>query len=429
MQRAIVKYSIIIIFALICKEKIYAQEIIKFTVEQAEKRFLEKNLELLAERYNIDIADAAIIEAKLLNNPTIGVGGLNFWNPNGVAEEMDFSPATFGKGVVFSVELEQMITTAGKRRKLVNLEKMSKEIAVQEFEMFLLGLKTELRTILNETIYLQSYIEIVKFQQETVNKLVEVYKTQSSRGNIPKSELIRLQSSLIELESETIEIQTELNSLYKELKILLNISPETNILILGSEITTKNPNEISLIDLLEKAKNARPEFLLSDLNIKYNEKLLVYEKSQRVPDIALSLNYDRYDGLWRNFVSLGVSFDIPIFNRNQGNIKMAKIQIEQSNYYAEYQKNVIQQEIIEIYNKYKINYDFYKKIMDNDFSEDLENMFNAYSQQLLNRNINMLEYLDFMEAYKTTKQAILTAKKNLDTSFAELEFSVNGEIK
>jgi cobalt-zinc-cadmium efflux system outer membrane protein len=41
----------------------------------------------------------------------------------------------------------------------------------------------------------------------------------------------------------------------------------------------------------------------------------------------------------------------------------------------------------------------------------------------------MLEYLDFMDAYKTTKQAILMAKKNLNTSFAELQFSINNEIK
>jgi cobalt-zinc-cadmium efflux system outer membrane protein len=89
---------------------------------------------------------------------------------------------------------------------------------------------------------------------------------------------------------------------------------------------------------------------------------------------------------------------------------------------------MIQQEIIEIYNNYKMNYDFYKKIMDNDFSEDLENMFEVYSRNFLNRNINILEYLDFMDSYKATKQAIVTAKKNLDTSLAELEFSINGSI-
>jgi cobalt-zinc-cadmium efflux system outer membrane protein len=410
-----------------CEQKIYAQGTLEITVEQAEKQFLEKNLLLLAERCNIGIADAAILQAKLLNNPTIGIGDINFWNPN-AANEIEMAKNSFGNRIVFSAELEQIIRTAGKRRKLMDLEKVSKEIAIQEFEMFLLELKTELKSILNEAIFLQSYLYIVKIQEDAINNLVKGYKTQASEGNIAKGELIRLQSSLIELETETNEVRTELNKIYKDLKVLLNISVGTEILILPSAVTTKNPHEIELPDLLEMAKNSRPEFLLSDLNIKYSEKLLRYEKSQRSPDIALSVNYDRYGGVWKNFVGIGIGIDLPVFNRNQGNIKMAKLNIEQNNYVADHQKNQIQQEIIEIYNNYKMNYDFYKKIMDNDFSEDLENMFEVYSRNFINRNINIVEYLDFMDAYKATKQAILTAKKNLDVSFAELEFSVNGRI-
>jgi cobalt-zinc-cadmium efflux system outer membrane protein len=381
----------------------------------------------VAERYHIAIADAAIVQAKLLNNPTIGVSDLNFWYPN-TAEELGLSSTSFGNKIVFSVELEQMISTAGKRKKLVDMEKVSKEIAIQEFETFLLGLKIELRNILHETIYLQSYLNIIKVQQKSIENLVESYKKQTSAGNIAKSELVRLQFSLIELETEANEIQTELNKQYKELKVLLNVMPEIDIAILPSVSMTKNPDEISLIDLLEMAKNSRPEFLLSDLNVKYNEKMLVYEKSLRTPDVGLSLNYDRYGGVWKNFVGVGISFDIPVFNRNQGNIKVAKLNIEQANYNAKHQKSIIQQEIIEIYNNYKMNYQFYKKITNNDFFKDLESMLEVYSRNLLNKNINMLEYIDFMDAYKTTKQAILMAKRNLDTSFAELQFSVNSVI-
>jgi cobalt-zinc-cadmium efflux system outer membrane protein len=412
----------------VCKQKITAQETLKFTIEQAEKQFLEKNLQLLTERCNISIADAAIVQAKVLNNPTIGVGDINFWHPK-AAEEVEATPATWGNGIIFSVELEQVIRTAGKRKKLINLEKVSKEIAVQEFEAFLLNLKTELKTILYETVYLQTYVEVIKIQQESINNLVEVYKKNLNSGNVAKGELIRLQSSLIELEAEANEVQTELNNHHKELKVLLNISPEIAIFILPNEVSTKNPDELLLSDLFEMAKNSRPEFLLSDLNIQYHEKLLKYEKAQRSPDIALSLNYDRYGGVWKNFFGVGISLELPIFDRNQGNIKIAKLSIEQSTYNAEHQKKEIQHEIVEFYNNYKMNFNFYKKHTENDFSKDLDEMFEVYSRNFLNRNISMLEYLDFMDAYKTTKQAILMAKKNLDTSFAELQFSINNEIK
>ena len=410
-----------------CRHKVVAQDTLKITVEQAEEQFFEKNLFLLAERCNIDITDAAIVQAKLLNNPTIGVGDLNFWHPN-AADELGLSSTSFGNRTVFSTELEQIVRTAGKRKKLVNVEKVSKDIAIQEFEAFLLALKTELRTILYETIYLQSYLKLIKFQEQSVQNLVDVYKKQTADGNIAKSELIRLQASLVELETEANELITELRRQNTNLKILLNIKPDTDISILPDAASTKNPAEILLVDLLETAKNLRPEFLLSDLNVQYNEKLLLYEKSLRSPDLGLSVNYDRYGGVWNNFVGVGVKVDIPAFNRNQGNIKMAKMKIEQSHYYADYQKNAILHEIVEKYEHYTLNYNYYKKLMNNDFSDDSEKMLEVYSRNLLNKNINMLEYIDFMYAYKTTKQAILTAKMNLDTSFAELQFSVNSVI-
>jgi len=411
-----------------CKHQVSAQDTLKITIEQAEQQFLQQNLQLLAERCHVAMADAAIVQAKVLNNPTVGVGDINFWNAN-ATNELEITPNTFGNRIIFSVELEQVIRTARKRKKLIDLEKVSKEIAIQEFELFLLNLKTELRTILHETIYHQSYLNIIKTQQESVENLVEIYKNLSNRGHIAKSELIRLQSSLIELEAEANEVQTELNSQYKELKVLLNIAPGIPIFILPTHAVTKNPDEISPDDLLEMAKSSRPEFLLSDLNVKYHEKNLIYEKAQRSPDIALNLGYDRYGGVWKNFFGIGISLDIPMFDRNQGNIKIAQLGIHQANYSAEYEKNMIQQEVIAFYNNYKMNYRFYQKITDNDFSEDLENMFEVYARNLLSRNISMLEYLDFMEAYRTTKQAMLAAKRNLDTSFAELQFSVNNEIR
>ena len=423
----VIRIILLCITLIVCKHKIYAQETLEITVEQAEKLFLGKNLQILAERYNIDIADATIVQAKVLNNPTIGVGEINFWNPN-AADELGLSQNSLGNRIVFSVELEQIIRTAGKRRKLIDFEKTSKEITIQEFEAFLLSLKTELRTNLHEAIYLQAYLETIQVLHKSIDDLVQVYKNQVSAGNIAKSELIRLQSSLIELETEANELLVELHRLYKDLKILLNIAPQTEISILPLTAAAKNPQEILLSNLFEMAKQSRPEFLLSDLEIAYNEKLLVYEKSQRSPDVGLSINYDRYGGVWKNFVGGGVRFDIPTFYRNQGNIKMAQLKIEQSHYSAEYQKNTILHEIVEAYEHYTLIFNYYKKLMDNDFSEDLEDMFEVYSRNFLNKNINMLEYIDFMYAYKTTKQAILIAKKNVDIHFVELQFSVNGNI-
>ena len=45
------------------------------TVSQAVQEAVEKNLKLLAERYNLNIADARIVAARLRPNPVLSVGG------------------------------------------------------------------------------------------------------------------------------------------------------------------------------------------------------------------------------------------------------------------------------------------------------------------------------------------------------------------
>src|SRR5690349_16423738 len=57
-----------------------AQDTLSITLPQAEKLFLQQNLTLLAERYNIDIARAQVIQARLYNNPGLSFSG-DIYNP------------------------------------------------------------------------------------------------------------------------------------------------------------------------------------------------------------------------------------------------------------------------------------------------------------------------------------------------------------
>ena len=59
---------------------------------------------------------------------------------------------------------------------------------------------------------------------------------------------------------------------------------------------------------------------------------------------------------------------------------------------------------------------------------ELDNMLNTYAKNLLNRNINMLEYIDFMEAYKDNKNTVLTGRKKVQLQFEELQYIVGTEI-
>ncbi|MBB4035409.1 cobalt-zinc-cadmium efflux system outer membrane protein [Dysgonomonas hofstadii] len=404
------------------------KQILNLNLEQIESLFLSNNLELIATKYNIGIADAAISQAKLWDNPSLSISDVNLWSTKSQRDAISDISSSFAKNTELSIELSQLILTANKRGKLVRREKVSKEIAMQEFEEVLRGLKTELRKAVFEIQYSQFYLAILNNQQKSLNQLVESYKKQVLQGNIAKNELLRLQSSLLELENEINETQSDLNEQSKTLKILLNIPPLTDISITDNQQIGKAPDLLVLSGLLEKADEQRPDMKMYRLQTQLHQKSLDYEKSLRIPDLTISATYDRYGGVWKDFIGLGVSIDLPFFNRNQGNIKAAKLNIEQSQYLAQQYQNTVRHEIVAAYNNYRYAYNFYKKISEDSLLPELDNMLEAYTKNLMNRNISMLEYIDFMDAYKTNKQTMLNAGKKVNMQFEELQYTVGTDI-
>ena len=59
---------------------------IRLSSDQIEAMFLKQNLALIAERMNVSIADAAIAEATVWDNPELSVGDINFWKRRGTDE-------------------------------------------------------------------------------------------------------------------------------------------------------------------------------------------------------------------------------------------------------------------------------------------------------------------------------------------------------
>lgn len=429
------KKYLLLLLSIFSLTNIKAQEpqVLQLSAEQVEALFLKQNLQLIAEHLNIDIADAAIVQAKLWDNPEISVGQINLWSTDRQREgEKEAIPplfGSFGRNTQFSVELSQLIQTAGKRGKLVKQEKISKEIAIQEFEEVFRGLKVELRKSINEIVYLHAYQKVLAQQEESLGQLTIAYQKQVAQGNIAKSELLRLQSALLELENEANDTQIDINEQQKGLKTLLNVPPSVVIEIIDNSKKIQDPTNLSLAELLAMASEYRPDVKASRLQTQYHEKSLAYEKAQRIPDLTVNANYDRYGGVWKDFVGFGVSFDIPFFNRNQGNIKAARINRDQSIHLAELQQNQAQHEVAEAFGNYALAYRFYKRVSENSLLSELDGMLTIYTKNLLNKNISMLEYIDFMDSYKTNKETLLSARKKVDTQFEELQYTVGSEIK
>ncbi|MCH8491068.1 MAG: TolC family protein [Oceanicaulis sp.] len=433
----IVKLGKLILFLFLFSLSAKAQDTLKLSREQSEAIFLKENLLLIAERLEVPKAEAMVLQAKLWPNPTIELNETNLW---ATQAQIDYAGAegflppyssngNFGRNQQFGVQIEQLILTAGKRKKLVALEQVTVDQSKQYFEDLLRNLKIEFRNQLTNLQYLQFSRNIYQSQISSIKQLTQAYQKQVEQGNVPKGEYIRLKALELEIYQNINELNKEVNEVQKELKLLMRLPAETQLEITeeGYLKDVQQFNELVLGNLINQSKEHRPDYKIAELGEEYFNKLYAYERAQRVPDITLGANYDRGGNYIKDFVGFGVTMDLPFFNRNQGNIKVAKIGKEQSQILLQQMDLSIENEVVLAYQNLINAIQFLNQI-EPDYEAELDNLLTSYTKNFTDRNISLLEYLDFMDAYLGNKKIILEAGKDVNEKTEELNYSVGMDL-
>ncbi|MDN3595540.1 TolC family protein [Zunongwangia endophytica] len=417
------------------KVEAQTQDTLQLDVEQAEGLLLKNNLSILAERLSIDMADAEVIQAKVWPNPTLEVDEVNLWTADyqkktGEQQPSLFGSDSFGRYRQISAQIEQVIETAGKRKKRVELAKVSAEMAQSYLEDFLLSLKTEFRKTIYSFQFHESYSTMLNRQLVSLENIVKAYQKQYDQGNVNKAELIRLQASLLSIKDELIEERKALNELNKELVVMLNLPANTR-LSFGTTFNPDNeyqlPFNYTLEYLQEEALKHRPDVTISKLDIQRSQKELSYEKAMAVPDLAVSLGYDRGGNILQDFIGFGFSIDLPFFDRNKGNIKKAEFAVEQQNYVNENKLLEVREEVRKNFQNYLEAAHFFDDI-NTEYLEGLDKTMEAYTEYFKLQSINIITYMDFLESYIDTKQTILENQQEYLDDLEELKHSTGLEI-
>jgi len=395
---------------------------LRLTIQKAEEKFLSKNILLLAEKCNIDAAKASIIQAKLWDNPT-----LNF--------EQNIYNFSTGKAFDFTktgntaFDVSQLFLLAGKRNKKVGLEQINLQKSEYTFYELIRTLKYELRTTFFDTYYLIQSLNIYDKEINSLSKTIGIYDTQYSKGNISLVETTRLKAFFYGLESEKNDIKNKLIEKQADLNLLLHNNGGFIIPVIDREKIDSTVNKIpTLISLLDTASNNRYDLHIQELDVCFATSNLTYQKSLSVPDVTVDIQaWNRAGGYVQNYNALMLQFSLPLWNRNQGNIKIAKSQIDNSKYLLENYKDVVRNDVLKAYSK-AVEADNLYKNQKNSFGNDFEKLANESISNYEKRNISMIEFIDFYDSYKNYTIQHNGIENNRVDIFEELNYSVGKNI-
>jgi cobalt-zinc-cadmium efflux system outer membrane protein len=371
---------------------------VAITLQQAEERFLKNNLQLLAARFNIDAAKAAVVQAELWNNPNISIEQ-NAYNK---FTKRYFDVTKTGNT---DIQLQQLILLAGKRDKQIRLAEINSQIAENSFYDLLRALKFELRTNFFDLYFLQQSLAFYNETIPNVRKTVAATEVIYQKRSILLSEVLRLKSLLFSLENERLGLLNQVSEIEHGMGVLLRDTSGSISYFVpqldSNAIDSLRVNALSLQDVLATALEKRPDYKNAETQVQYEETNLSLQKAMSIPDLTVGGTYSRAGSYIPDYYALTLSIDLPIFNRNQGNVQISENTLEADKLLREYSRKTLEKEIATAYKK-AIDTDRFFRAFDKKFTGEYKTLVEGMDADYQKRNITIIEFTDFYESYRTS---------------------------
>ena len=208
-------------------------------------------------------------------------------------------------------------------------------------------MKYTLRSDFYNVYFQEQSAKVYNQEISSLATTLKLFNEQYTKGNIAEKEVLRIQSQLYSLQAEYNSLQTSIDTTQSELKLLIKASPSSYVKPLvnydldGKEIVSNVPYQ----KLLDSAYVNRYDLRLAKTTVDYNNMNLLVQKATAVPDISLSIDYDKLGAYGNDYLGGGISFTLPFFNRNQGGIKQAHIAIDQSKVQLQSQHDQVESDV------------------------------------------------------------------------------------
>ena len=385
-------------------------------LDSAESIFVRQNLSVLAQRYNVSAQDALVLQARLWPNPNFSIGHTLY---SGTLHE--FFP--LGANDETNANLDQLILLAGKRNKQIKLARANTKLAEYQLFDLLRTLKYTLRTDFYNIYYLGRSASVYDQEIQALQKVVTAFNQQEGKGYIAESEVVQIKAQLYSLQTEYNNLINQINDTESELKLVLQVKNTVFVVpdVDTSAVEAMDPARYSLTTLIDSAFQNRTDLLIARQNTEINKLQYSYQKALAVPDLTMSLSYDEAGGFLYNYYGIGASIDLPFFNRNQGNIKSAKTMIAFADATQKSTEATVEENVYRALQKAYANQKLYKNI-DPAFARDFERLSQAELAQYEKRNIGLLEFQAFYDAYKQNVLQVNTILFNRVSAFEDLNF-------
>jgi cobalt-zinc-cadmium efflux system outer membrane protein len=279
---------------------------------------LAYNQSLRAQRLNIDESRAGEITALLKPNPTFST----------LVDTIPvFSPSTIRFGTqIYSENLSYTVERGGKREKRGVVAKDTTQIAAQNVADNERTLRFQVVQAFINVLLAKSVLELARKDLANFSQEVDLNHARFVAGDLPEADYIKLSLQKLQFQQDVTAAQLSVVQARTALRQLLGFQSVTDDFdVTGTLAHSAAP--LTLDQLRQRALENRPDLQAARTGVRLANDTVSLAFANRAKDWTWGTDYT-----WQGFNGIGfsLSFDLPIHDRNQGEIARSQVAVRQS---------------------------------------------------------------------------------------------------
>lgn len=296
------------------------------TTEQAVQEAVDHNLALLADRYNLSIAQARIITARLRPNPVF-TAGLDYQDVLGSG--FFRNPSSGSEPSEYNARLDFLFERGGKRERRIAVAEEAKSVAALQFLESTRQVVLDVQNAVVDYLLTKDNLSVARENLKALNEIVSLNEVRVKSGDLAQVEFLRSNVAVLLFQNQVRQAQLLVYASRNRLQLLLGRQPRSESFdVTGVLRADREP--LVLEQLCEFAFGHRPDLQA----LRHDQARSLAEVKSQIAqvkvDYTVGVQFHHQYG-YANGKSLGFFFQapVPIFNRNQGEIARARTEQEQ----------------------------------------------------------------------------------------------------
>jgi cobalt-zinc-cadmium efflux system outer membrane protein len=386
------------------------------TLDQAIDLALTHNHSILATRTLILQNQAQEITANLRPNPTLGADSqfVPFFSPQ------DFSGTNLNQTQQFDIGIGYLFERGRKRQR--RLQAARDQTAVQRAQVtdaertLAFNVGQQFVSVLLAESTLQFALQDLKSFQQTV----ELSEAQLKAGAISEGDYLKIELQLLQFQTDVSSARLAKVQALVGLRELLGYNAvPADYDVIGD--LAYQPLKGNLEDFQTKGLAERPDFRAAVLGITAAQSQILLAKANAKVDVNGTYDFTHVSG--ENTASIFVNFELPIFNRNQGEIARTGYALTQAQEQQQSASDTVLSDVANAYEALRSN-DEVVRLYDSGYLKQAQDSRDISEYAYKRGAATLLDFLDAERSYRAVQLAYRQALAAYMTAVEQLKEAV-----